>query len=255
MPQPKKLIWPSQLGSEFDQAIEYIRKSSIGTPKTIRIDLSVAHTDLELNITGNFFYVLETNAIGDMFDVRFNENREPAITMVRMMGFYTPYYRFYITNTAQANGYAIIVYGTLSRPFLDIIDNRSQADLASLLEDIREKLNEGLPLSSDTRIEESGLANNATTILHTVTAGKVFHLCGWSMSSMATAASEAELKVRNELDVAQYKLNTQIYQGAGQQDEAVGYTNAIRIPAGYDIVVFSDNVNNHARGFIYGWED
>lgn len=110
----------------FDQQVEYIRRSSIGTPKKLHIDLSVAHTDLEMNIAGNFFYVINSASIDHFFEVKFNEQREPGHTLYQYMGFKTPYYRFYISNTVQAGGAVDIVYGTLASEFLDVIDNRSQ---------------------------------------------------------------------------------------------------------------------------------
>lgn len=125
-------MYPSDLPKllkDFDDAINYIRKSSIGTPKTAYIDLATAHTDLELNITGNFIYVWSVNNDTDVFSVKFNEQREPAIPLYLQTGWFTPFYRLFITNTAQAGGGALIIYGSLARPFIDPIDNRSPTSL------------------------------------------------------------------------------------------------------------------------------
>ena len=132
------MLFPDVLGKEFNEIIENIRQTSIGTPKRLYIDLAVAHNNLCFNLTGNFFYVIESADPANNFDIRFNEVREPAFNLVRQMGFYTPYYQFFITNDAQPAGNVTIVYGTLARPFLDIIDNRSP--VATGIDAVRDEL-------------------------------------------------------------------------------------------------------------------
>lgn len=256
MPDPKKLIYPHLLGKDFDEAIEYIRRSSIGTPKRIYIDLSVAHQNLALDITGNFFYVIETNSVTDTFSIRFNEVREDPFNMYQNMGFYTPFYRFHITNAAQPGAFAVILYGSLARPFLDFIDNRSQALQTSILEDMLEKMNQGLPLLADTRVEASGLASNATVILHTVTAGKTFYLCGIMFDSKRTAVSTAHMAVRNAADVEQYRLLQPHAPAANEfiSEGGVGFHCAVPIPAGWDIYLVSAAATQSIGAFIYGYE-
>lgn len=118
---------PILLGKEFDEAIEFVRKSSIGTPKKIDVDLSVATANLEMNIAGNFFYIKEASDNAVYLNVRFNELREPSFRMRKMQGFYTPFYKFILDFPAQAGGTIEIVYGTLAKDFIDVIDNRSAA--------------------------------------------------------------------------------------------------------------------------------
>lgn len=108
----------------FTGQLEFIRQSSIGTPKKLRIDLSVAHDDLRLPLTGNFFYFIMTNSTGDYCDIKVNEQREPAFSYYRGMGLLTPFYNLYISNPAQPNAWVEILYGTQAPDFLQVIDNR-----------------------------------------------------------------------------------------------------------------------------------
>ncbi|MBA7495374.1 hypothetical protein ES702_05956 [subsurface metagenome] len=110
----------------FDETIEYLRKSSIGTPKRINIDLSVAHTDQELGVAGNFIYIIDATTFeNNSVDLKLNEQREPAFTYYKMMGILSPFEKFYYSNAAQVGGWITIMYGTLAPTFLNIIDNRS----------------------------------------------------------------------------------------------------------------------------------
>ena len=110
----------------FDETIEYLRKSSIGTPKRINIDLSVAHTDQELGVAGNFIYIIDATTFeNNSIEIKLNEQREPNFTYYKMMGILSPYEKFYYSNAAQVGGWITIMYGTLAPTFLNIIDNRS----------------------------------------------------------------------------------------------------------------------------------
>lgn len=136
MIEMKKFV--RELATFFDEQIEYVRKSSIGTPKKLTLDLTVAQNNLELNITGNFFYVINSADPDHYIDVRFNEVREPDFRLVQLMGFYTPFHRVFLTWPVQATGSMTVVYGTLSKEFLDIIDNRSAS--SAVLDAIRDEL-------------------------------------------------------------------------------------------------------------------
>lgn len=257
MPEKKPIIFPSVLGAEFDQAIEYIRKSSIGTPKKLFIDLSVAHQDLKFDITGNFFYVVDSGGINDIFDIKFNEQREPPFTLSRMMGFYTPFYRFYITNAAQVGASVTIIYGTLSRPFLDIIDNRSEATTNSLLEDIKEKLNQDAPMADEDRVVKyDAAAPGVTTIIHTVTAGKSLYLAGCELDVYHSGAGTGgRLFVRDAVDALQYIILNHYGLVANERgSDTINLAPALVIPAGWDICVSSSALAN-SNAFIQGWEE
>ncbi len=120
----------------FDEKIEYIRRSSMGVPKVLTLPLDVAENNLILDITGNFFYMVKASNVTDTVQIRFNERREPQHEYTQQFGFYTPFYRLYLDWAAQPGSTVTFVYGTLSKEFLDILDNRSAALQAAILENI-----------------------------------------------------------------------------------------------------------------------
>jgi hypothetical protein len=111
----------------FEEKIDLIRKSDMGVPQKIVINLAVANNELELNIAGNFFYVYSSVNDADNIQVRFNKRNQPQHTFQAQQGFRTPFHTLFITNTAQVGGEVTIVYGNLSTEFLDVIDNRAQS--------------------------------------------------------------------------------------------------------------------------------
>lgn len=217
-----------------------------------------------IDITGNFFYVVNSNNLSDTFDVKFNETREPPFTLVRMMGFYTPFYRFFITNTAQANAFVEIIYGTLARPFLDIIDNRSEALTNELLQDILDELvdltdqTEYLyPVAASTMVNADASQGGAgTSIIYTVPAGNTLHITAGFLDSYVTGATLCELRVRDNLAAKQYALLAQEYPVAIKDDSKHGsicFPAAVIVPATWDVAIFNSNAAGNSNGGISGW--
>lgn len=234
----------------FEGQIEYIRKSSIGTPKKLRIDLSVAHNDLRMPLTGNFFYIITSNTILDTVDIKVNEQREPAFSYSRGIGLLTPFYCLYFTNAAQPNAYVEILYGTQAPDFLQVIDNRSASDLAALMQE-KVDIETG---AKGTQTSKNAIANNNTVIIHTVTAGKTFHLSAAHLAKSTLLAGDCTIHVRDGGDVLQYEIitmmNVAVYPLSGNVCPHYPYL----IPAGYDICVHSSAVFP-AGATIHGWED
>ena len=179
----------------FTDQLDYIRRSSIGTPKKLRVDLSVANTDLKLDIAGNFFYIFQTNLTDDTLDIKVNEQREPAFTFFRGMGFLTPYYSLYITNTAQPNAYAIILFGTQAPDFLDVIDNRGST--IPTLDEIRDELRGDVAAEGFNRVAVGAAAGvivaananrKSVIIQHDPVAGVGFVYLGYDNTVLATKA-------------------------------------------------------------------
>lgn len=69
---------------------------------TITIDLTSARVNEERVFTGNYIYALEASDVDNTLDIRFNELFRAAITVRKGRGIRIPFYRFYITNIAQA---------------------------------------------------------------------------------------------------------------------------------------------------------
>ncbi len=123
----------------FQEKIELIRKTSMGVPKIINIDLGTAIADQEFNIAGNLFYVFNAPSEAEYVGIRINETREPMINFSALTGMETPFYRLYITTPAGQAGTLQIIYGTEAPEMLRIIDNRSTtvAGVGGVLDELR----------------------------------------------------------------------------------------------------------------------
>jgi len=102
------------------------------------------------------------------------------------------------------------------------------------------------------QINKSVIGNNNTTIIHTVTAGKVFYLCAVTFSGNPQAGGTSDLFIRNVADVAQYTILHSHTAAVDGRDSAMPLFMPIAIPAGYDIVLTTTNTAAHV--FIAGWE-
>jgi len=70
----------------FAQKIDYVRRASMGVPKTFQIDLSVALTDQKFDISGNLFYVWQSPDQTSYVEIKVNNTREPAIQYIAQTG-------------------------------------------------------------------------------------------------------------------------------------------------------------------------
>jgi len=109
----------------FSKKIEYVRKASMGVPKTFVIDLAVPLTDQPYHISGNLYYVWSAPNAEDYVDIKVNKSSEPALRCLRQTGLITPYDKLLITTPVDQSGNMVILYGTESPEMLEIIDNRS----------------------------------------------------------------------------------------------------------------------------------
>ncbi len=124
---------------KFEDAIEFIRRTSIGVPKSFVIDLSIAEIDREYSIAGNLLYLLSAPDGDSYIDVKFNGVRESAIRLYAQMGLVTPFAKFYVTTPAGQAGNITILYAVEAPDFLEVIDNRSatSADLAGVRNELQ----------------------------------------------------------------------------------------------------------------------
>ena len=124
---------------KFEDAIEFIRRTSIGVPKSFVIDLSIVEVDREYSIAGNLLYLLSAPDGDSYIDVKFNGVRESAIRLYAQMGLVTPFAKFYVTTPAGQTGNMTILYAVEAPDFLEVIDNRSatSADLSSVRNELQ----------------------------------------------------------------------------------------------------------------------
>ena len=109
----------------FSKKINYVRRASMGVPKTFVINLAVPIIDQAYYISGNLYYVWSSPLEADYIDIKVNKSSEPALRCVRQTGLITPYDKLLITTPAGQTGDMVVLYGTEAPELLSIIDNRS----------------------------------------------------------------------------------------------------------------------------------
>lgn len=135
----------------FSKKIEYVRRASMGCPKTFTINLANQIIDQPYNLSGNVFYVWSAPNETDYINIKVNKSSEPALQCFRQTGLRTPFDKLLITTPAGQTGDMVILYGTESPDMLDIIDNRS-ATVAGLTEILGELQGDQLPESAAAEI-------------------------------------------------------------------------------------------------------
>lgn len=118
----------------FSRKINYVRRASMGVPKTFTINLAVPIIDQPYHISGNIYYVWSAPNEGDYVDIKVNKSSEPALRCVRQTGLITPFDKLLITTPEGQIGNMVLLYGTEAPELLSIIDNRSAAGLLAELQ-------------------------------------------------------------------------------------------------------------------------
>lgn len=123
----------------FTEKIDYVRRASMGVPKTFRIDLAVPLIDHKYDISGNLFYIWTSPDEASYVNIKVNNNREPGIPYVAQTGLNTPFDKLYITTPPGQAGEMVIIYATEAPDLLQLIDNRSVTamNLVDILEELR----------------------------------------------------------------------------------------------------------------------
>lgn len=109
----------------FPEKINYVRRASMGVPKTITINLATVLTDQKYDISGNIFYIWSAPDDTSYINIKVNNTREPAIPYSVQTGLETPFERLLITTPAGQAGEMVLIYATEAPELLRIIDNRS----------------------------------------------------------------------------------------------------------------------------------
>lgn len=107
---------------------------------------------------------------------------------------------------------------------------------------------------SGTQYNYSGQVANATTVIHTVGANKIFLLTDYKVEWVIATVSLIDIRVRNGAAAVQYRL-----QQVARTDDDSGTLNmnmasAIEIPENWDIAAYSFNGNGTIWYYIHGWE-
>jgi hypothetical protein len=92
------------------QLFDFLRTEKPTLYAKIEIDLSTAQTDKEYLIQGTFFQVLEISPYASV-SIRFNELSAPQIVFDSTQYIFIPFYRFFLTNTAQPGKIITLLIG------------------------------------------------------------------------------------------------------------------------------------------------
>jgi len=112
------------------------------------------------------------------------------------------------------------------------------------------------PAHRGTQIAKWNIATDETTILHTVTAGKVLYLCTSILTSNTIVAGSIYLQIRDLADAVWFILaKTRQSTTSWGQAFCQTFWPPLEVPAGYDIVVVSSPGSVTAIGSIFGWEE
>ncbi len=109
----------------FEQQLESVGRSGLVNNQQIEIDLAIAIVDKELNLAGNYFYILNAPNQTSHIDVKTNATNQPAISWVKQTGFLQPFTKLYITTPAGQAGTMTVLIACMAPELFTIIDNRS----------------------------------------------------------------------------------------------------------------------------------
>jgi len=231
---------------------EELRAQRVQLYNTIEIDLSIARVDAEHVFTGTYVYAMEATDVDANMNIRFNELFRSNINLVKGRGVRCPFYRFYLSNAAQVGKTLTLAIGIEAGDF-EIFDVGKALGITGTV-NVAQVGNLTRPVGS-TQIVESLFLNNAITILHTVTVGKTFYLVTVSAQQIFDSASYSGMFVRDAADAKQYDL---VYMFSALENQffstGLHFSPALEIPAGWDIVVESNNSAAKINGFISGYE-
>jgi hypothetical protein len=236
-------------GIDFDE----LKAQRVQLYNAITIDLATARTNEEMVFTGNYIYALEATDVDAALNIRFNELFRAAINVKKGRGVRVPFYRLYITNTAQAGKTLTLAIGIEASDF-EIFDVGKALGITGNVNVIP------VMRTGNTQVAGSGIANNSTVVLHTVTAGKIFYLNSCSLNVWMTGAGgvlEGYLFVTNAADADQYHLlHLTGYYGTPVEshNDALSFPVPLELPAGWKIKVITSDAVVKAAAFIHGYE-
>lgn len=137
--------------NDFGELLAWVKNNKLASIETITIDLATARNNLLLEISGLVIYASDASDNSCNLQIQHNEQSNGLITITKNYGVEFPFYRLYLTNTAQANKTITLIIGRAA-PF-SITDNRSTLDILTTLQTIRGQ-----------RIAETGSLNAEATI-------------------------------------------------------------------------------------------
>ena len=109
-----------------------LRAQRIQVYNKITIDLAGVRADQEMVFTGNYIYGIEASDGTANIDIRLNEKFRSTINIKQGRGVRAPFYRFYVTNAAQAGKSLTLIIGVEAEQF-EIIDNLTSIVVSGII--------------------------------------------------------------------------------------------------------------------------
>ncbi len=231
---------------DLKNLLDQIKAQRIKVYSILTFPLDAARSNFELTISGTYFYVINQTGVAT---VRFNEILSDEIDIIKSRQIVIPFYRLYITNTAQAGLSMTLAIGVSSDIFS--IQDYSAPDIVAMAV-LVQQLRDSLAYNYGTQIAKSNLASDAaTTIIHTVTTGKTLILEHYSISVFGSGGAGL-LFITNASDVVQYVIINLQIQAATNFGESSSC--CLSIPEGYKIKISSSLAGFWIWAFIKGRE-
>lgn len=119
---------------KFPELLKYVRDNRMANIERLTINLASARDRELLEIAGLFIYADDATDVTSLLTIQHNELESGALAITKNYGIIYPFYRLFLTNTAQASKTITLTIGRAA-PF-NVIDNRSQVDSTTLLTSI-----------------------------------------------------------------------------------------------------------------------
>lgn len=148
---------------DFLSQLEDIKTKRIKPYSLLTLDLSTARSEYEITGAGNYFLVFDATDISTNVQVRFNETSADQVTLKKRQGLEVPFYRVFLTNTAQAGKTVTIAYGISDTP-LKFIDQSSLVDINSIANPVD---------VSDRAARQLGIINSAANPIPVIRLGSL----------------------------------------------------------------------------------
>lgn len=226
--------------------LDEIKKQRIKTYHVLTFPLDSARSDFELYITGGYLYVLSLTGTAS---IRINELAGDSIDLFKNREIFSPFYRLFLTNTAQAGLTLVLAIGVQSDYFQ--IRDFTAPDL-SLMSGYTQQLRDSHAYNYGTQVSKSNTVTAGTVVIYTVTAGKTLLLEHYNTFVFSTGGGIATLIVTNAADATQYAISyfdlTTVTSGFSHG------SLTLSIPEGWKIKITSSNASCMTAAYIKGRE-
>jgi len=211
------------------QTLDELRKQRVKYYSILDYALDSARSNEILFIAGAYVYVLQLDGTAK---IKLNEISGDDIDLFKYRQIASPFYRFFLTHSAQPGKVLSLAIGVGSEVFS--LQDFQSPDL-SLLSGYGQELRNNFSFNYGTQVAKSNSAIGMVVIVHTVTAGKTLLLEWYGYGANLVAGVETSIIVRDGADVTQYYL---MRAAPAVAQLAIKETPClISIPSGYDIAL------------------